>query len=1037
MNAHPYTESAMVEEAAIEILDELGWSTVDATREQLGPTGTLGRASAREVVLVGRLRAALMRLNPDASPALLDRAIDELTRSREKMGLAAANREVHRLLTEGITLDTQDARGAPTKQTLRVVDWDAPAANDWLAVRQCRVQGLLYACIPDVVLFVNGLPWVVIELKATGVPARNAFDDNLTSYKHEHNGVPSLFASNVLLIASNGTAAKVGSLTADWERFFEWKRVEREDEARQVSLEVMLKGTCAPQRLLDIARNFTRFSEDKGLVKIIAQNHQYLGVNNAIAALQHARRAGHGRAGVFWQTQGSGKSYAMVFFAEKILRTIPGDWTFVVVTDRVELDDQIARTFAACKAVEDATVCHAKSSAELRTLLSENHRYVFTLIQKFRTPEVLADRRDIVVMVDEAHRSQYDTLATNMRAALPGALFVAFTGTPLLAGEERTRAIFGDYVSIYDFQQSVEDGATVRLYYENRTGELQLTNPNLNDEIYAILDDAELDEGGEAQVMRKLGQRYHLITLDDRLDTIAEDIVQHFLGRGFQGKAMVVSIDKATALRMYDKVRRAWRAELERVKSGTRYGEPEDARLARVERIRRLESVDMAVVVSPGQNEIEDMKKLGLDIVPHRRRMVESKLDDRFKDPADPLALVFVCAMWLTGFDAPSCSTIYLDKPMRNHSLMQAIARANRVYPGKHAGVIVDYANVFESLERALSIYGPGGAGVSRRAPAHTKDELLDELARLLDALAASCRALGIDLAAIEAGKARERLDRIARAASTLLASEARRKDFVAQVRLTLRVFDAVKPHARASEFSLRIATLRTLLDKIHESTTTPVDVDEVLRRIGEVLGRSIAAVDIVEDAPHIDLSQIDFQALAARFKRSPVQGLDLARLQTAIRAQLDRMVAANPTRVDLHERFEALIDAYNRGSAGMEQLFAELLALSRTLDEEQTRHVREQLSDEELVVFDLLTRPGPELTPAQRNQVKQVARDLLGKVRTSLRIDWHKTAQSRAVVLDAIEETLDEGLPEPYTPELFRAKSGMIFQHVYERYGA
>lgn len=447
-------------------------------------------------------------------------------------------------------------------------------------------------------------------------------------------------------------------------------------------------------------------------------------------------------------------------------------------------------------------------------------------------------------------------------------------------------------------------------------------------------------------------------------------------------------------------------------------------------------NVDMAVVVSPGQNEIEDMKKLGLDIVPHRRRMVESKLDDRFKDPADPLALVFVCAMWLTGFDAPSCSTIYLDKPMRNHSLMQAIARANRVYPGKHAGVIVDYANVFESLERALSIYGPGG-GASRHAPAHTKDALLDELARLLDALVASCRALGVDLAAIEAAKPLERLERVDRAASTLLVSEERRKDFVGQVRLVLRVFAAIKPHARATEFNLRCSTLRALLDKIHEITTTPVDVDEVLRRIGQLLGRSIAAIDIVEDAPHVDLAQIDFQALAAKFKRSPVQGLDLARLQTAIRAQLDRMVAANPTRVDLHERFEALIDAYNRGSAGREQLFADLLALSRTLSEEQTRHVREQLSDEELVVFDLLTRPGPELTSAQRNQVKQVARDLLAKVHTSLRLDWHKTTQSRAAVLEAIEETLDEGLPEPYTPELFRAKSGTIFQHVYERYGA
>ncbi len=414
----------------------------------------------------------------------------------------------------------------------------------------------------------NGLPWVVIELKRPGVPAKQAFDENLTSYKHQQNGVPQLFAYNALLIASNGTDSRVGSLTADWGRFFEWKRVEREDEPRRVSLEVLLRGTCDPRRLRDLVAHFTLFSEHKsGLAKILAQNHQFLGVNNAIAATLAAREAGHGRAGVFWQTQGSGKSFSMVFYAQKILRVVPGNWTFVVVTDRVELDDQIAKTFAACGAVEDATKCHASSGPHLRQLLAENHRYVFTLIHKFQTRDVLCDRKDVIVIVDEAHRSQYDDLAMNMRAALPNALFVAFTGTPLIAGEERTREVFGDYVSVYDFQQSVEDGATVPLYYENRTPELQLVNPDLNDEIYQVIDDADLDEADEGRVARILGQKYHLITRDDRLETVARDIVRHFLGRGFQGKAMVVSIDKATAVKMYDKVKRAWAEELARVEA--------------------------------------------------------------------------------------------------------------------------------------------------------------------------------------------------------------------------------------------------------------------------------------------------------------------------------------------------------------------------------------------------------------------------------------------------------------------------------------
>ena len=635
---------------------------------------------------------------------------------------------------------------------------------------------------------------MVVELKKPGVPARTAFDENLTHYKHE---IPQLFWFNALLIASNGTDSRVGSLTADWDRFFEWKRIEREDEPRRVSLEVMLRGTCDRARLLDLVENFTLFSEHKaGLVKVLGQNHQVLGVNNAIASMLEARKLGHGRGGVFWQTQGSGKSFSMVFFAQKVLRKLAGNWTFVVVTDRVELDDQIAKTFKTVGAVSETEgdQCHAASGAHLRELLRGNHRYVFTLIHKFQTPEALTDRADVIVLTDEAHRSQYDTLALNMRAAMPKATFLAFTGTPLIAGEERTKEVFGDYVSIYDFQQSVEDGATVPLFYENRTPELELVNPDLNDDLYRLIEDAGLDDEQEAKLEKVLGRQYHLITRDDRLETVAQDIVRHFLGRGFVGKAMVVSIDKATALRMHDKVKAHWAAETQRVQKELgelayqpRGGEatPEqarrDARMAELKaRLEVLTTTDMAVIVSPGQNEIEQMKKLGLDIEPHRRRMNESQpgLDEKFKDTEDPLRLVFVCAMWLTGFDAPSCSTVYLDKPMRNHTLMQTIARANRVFPGKHSGVIVDYANVFASLEKALAIYGAGKGGAN---PVKDKAQLVAALREAVEAATAFCAGHGVDLAAIEAlplgglerlaggGERHQRADRAGTAAARLL----------------------------------------------------------------------------------------------------------------------------------------------------------------------------------------------------------------------------------------------------------------------------
>jgi len=431
--SHPYTEDDLVERPAIALFAELGWEVA------LDEAGLFGRETKGEVVLSGRLHDALVKLNPDMPSEAIASAIDELTRDRSAMSLEAANRDVYGLLKEGITVSLPDLEhGGQKIERLRLLDWENPDNNDFTLVSQFSVTGALYTCRPDLVGFVNGMPFVVVEFKKPGVAARVAFDDNLTHYRRE---ILSLFWYNAVLIASNGTESRVGSLTADWDRYFDWKRIEREDESRRVSLEVLLRGICERTRLLDIVENFTLFSEHKaGLTKIIGQNHQYLGVNNAISSMLEARRRGHGRAGVFWQTQGSGKSFSMVFFAQKVLRKITGNWTFVIVTDRVELDQQIAKTFKASGAVSEAEgdACHASSGAHLRELLGGNHRYIFTLVHKFQSAEILCDRPDVIVLTDEAHRSQYDTLALNMRAALPKALFLAFTGTPLIAGEERT-----------------------------------------------------------------------------------------------------------------------------------------------------------------------------------------------------------------------------------------------------------------------------------------------------------------------------------------------------------------------------------------------------------------------------------------------------------------------------------------------------------------------------------------------------------------------------------------------------------------------
>jgi len=1039
MSPHAYTEDQLVEQPAIGLFAALGWQTVSAMEEIFGAGGTLGRETKGEVVLTDRLRAALTKLNPGLPAEAIQTAIDELARDRSAMSLEAANREVYRLLKEGIPVSIPDREhGGQKTERLRVVDWEQPEQNDFLLVSQFSVVGSLYTCRPDLVGFVNGLPWVAIELKKPGVPARAAFDENLTHYKKE---IPQLFWFNALLIASNGTDSRVGSLTADWERFFEWKRVEREDEPRRVSLEVMLRGTCDRNRLLDLVENFTLFSEHKaGLVKILGQNHQFLGVNNAIASMLEARKLGHGRGGVFWQTQGSGKSFSMVFFAQKVLRKLAGNWTFVVVTDRVELDEQIAKTFKNVGAVSksEGKECHAASGTHLRELLRGNHRYVFTLVHKFQTPEALTDRSDVIVLTDEAHRSQYDTLALNMRAALPRAMFLAFTGTPLISGEERTREVFGDYVSIYDFQQSVEDGATVPLFYENRTPELHLVNLDLNDDIYDLIEGAGLDTDQEEKLEKVLGRQYHLITRDDRLETVAQDIVRHFLGRGFVGKAMVVSIDKATALRMHDKVQQHWAAETARVRKELgRYDLPKREQAALRERLEVLTTTDMAVIVSPGQNEIEQMKKLGIDIEPHRRRMNESQpgLDEKFKDTEDPLRLVFVCAMWLTGFDAPSCSTVYLDKPMRNHTLMQTIARANRVFPGKHSGVIVDYANVFASLERALAIYGAGKGGTN---PVRDKGQLVAALREAIAAATTFCAGHGVQLVAMESLPlgSMDRLAAVENAVNVLIGPDAVRRDFFGHEKFVGTLYRAVKPDPAAVEFSVRVAGISTLAAAIRAKLNpNPPDIATILKQIGELLDDSITGLEVREDGPPpIDLSKINFEALSERFRESKHKNTDLEALKAAIAAKLQKLVRVNRTRTDFAEKFEALIDSYNNGSRNIEQLFMELLRLSKSLDEEQHRHVRENLSEEELVIFDILTRPAPQLTAAERDEVKKVARELLTRLKALLVLNWRQKSAARSTLKLAIEDTLDT-LPSVYDRPLFAQKCSAVFEHVYESY--
>jgi len=1036
---HEYSEDMLVERPAIALLSKLGWKTANLYHETFGAGGTEGRESEHEVILTRRLYSAVERLNPELPPEAVTKAVDEISQDRSRQTPAIANRELYRLLKDGVKVSFRDPEGHSVSETARIIDWRQPEQNDFFLTSQLWVSGDMYRRRCDLVGFVNGIPLLFIELKATHKYLKAAFDDNLRDYKTT---IPQLFVPNAFIILSNGSQTRIGSISAEWEHFFEWKRINDEGEQGVVSLETALRGLCEKVRFLDYVENFLLYEEMRGgLVKKAAKNHQFLGVNKSIEKVKSIGDH-RGRLGVFWHTQGSGKSLSMIFLTQKVLRTLPGKWTFVIVTDRDELDGQIYKTFAATGALTGIEV-HARDGKHLKELLSQDERHVFTLIQKFHTARgeqypTLSERHDIIVITDEAHRSQYDVFAMNMRQALPNAAFIGFTGTPLIAGEEeKTREVFGDYVSIYDFSRSIEDGATVPLYYENRIPELQLTNADLNEDMADLLATAELDEAQERLIERQFAREYHLITREDRLEAIAADLVKHFVGRGYRGKAMMVCIDKATAVRMYDKVQKYWTKHLAELSAALETA-PANEREAIQARIAFMQSTDMAVVVSQSQNEVADLKAKGLDIVPHRKRMLKEDLAEDFKDEKKNLRLVFVCAMWITGFDVPTCSTIYLDKPMKNHTLMQTIARANRVAPGKASGLIVDYVGIFRNLQKALVIYAQQHDG-STELPIKDKKVLVDTLREALVEARTFCGTRGIDLNAIRKAEGFARVAKLDDAVEAILKSEEDKKRFLIMAARAARIYKAILPDPSANELAPDTVLLAVIANKIRALLPKP-DISQIMGDVESLLNDSIATEPYhieaqSESTPLVDLSKIDFEKLAKEFE-SGRKRTEAEKLQALIGDKLGKMLKANHLRVDFLEQFQRLIEEYNAGSKNIERFFAELTKFAQSLTEEEKRGIREGLTEEELALFDILTKPEPKLSPKEHAEVKKIAQSLLKTLKQEkLVLDWREKQQARASVRKTIARTFSTALPTIYSDDLRQVKSDLAYCHIYDSY--
>ena len=625
-----------------------------------------------------------------------------------------------------------------------------------------------------------------------------------------------------------------------------------------------------------------------------------------------------------------------------------------------------------------------------------------------------------------------------MRSALPNAAFIGFTGTPLMAGEERTKEVFGEYVSIYNFKESVDDSNTVPLYYENRIPELQLTNDNLTDDIAEICERADLDDDQERKLEKEFAREYHLLTRDDRLDRIGEDIVAHYMGRGVLAKAMVISVDKATAVRTFDKVQQHWKTAIAKLRKEVDAADPMD-RPELEARLKFFEETDMAVVVSSAQNEIEEFKAKGLDIAVHRKRMVKEDLETKFKNSEDPLRIVFVCAMWITGFDVPSCSTIYLDKPMKNHTLMQTIARANRVWWDKQNGLIVDYVGVFRNLQMALAIYGTAQVEAEPGAsPVHQKDELVNQLGATISTTTDYCMERGVNPATIHDARGFERVKLVEDAVAAFVVNDDTRRGYLSRAGYVDSLFKSLLPDAAAGEFGPTCKVFRVIADKIR-SEVPPVDITEVMAEIEALLDQSIGAEgylmpSVADQGRYVDLSQIDFEALRDKFEgsRKPVE---VQKLRAKLTFKLARMIKLNRTRIDFLEEFQKMIDEYNSGAINVQVFFDKLLVFAKRLDAEEKRGIAEQLNEEELVIFDLLMKPEVDLTAREKAEVKKVAKALLEKLKKEkLVLDWRKQQTTRAMVLTTIKDVLDQ-LPRAYSKELYEKKCDAVYQHFYDSY--
>ncbi len=1040
--SYDYSENILVQESAGNLLrDELGWDVQFAyNKEVLGKNGTFGRTSYKEILLKRYFNAALKKFNPWINDEQILEAQRILENRLSTSSLLQINEEKYFLIRDGIKVTVKKPNGETEKQTAALIDFKNPQNNYFLAVKELKIHGDLYRRRTDIVGFVNGIPLLFVELKKTTVDVQNAYEDNYTDYQDT---IPHLFYYNAFVMLSNGTEAKVGTLGSKYEFFHEWKRL-AEAERGSVALETMLRGICKKENFLDLFENFILFDHSGGnTAKILARNHQYLGVNEAMKAYA-ARKLNNGKLGVFWHTQGSGKSYSMVFLAQKIRRKFEGSPTFVILTDRDELNKQISDTFENCGLLGDVKASRfiATSGDDLIQKLKGNPSFIFTLIQKFNKPEAepIFPAHDVIIMSDEAHRSQYGIFADNMMNLLPTAARIGFTGTPLLSDDNITARTFGGYISIYDFKRAVEDGATVPLYYENR-GEkiLNLHNPEITDRILDAIERADIDEDQQDKLEAEFSKEIHLMTAKPRLQSIAQDFVRHYSDLWTSGKAMFVCLNKVTCVRMYDYVQKYWQEEIECLKNRIKNVSQQEAQELR-RKLQWMEETEMAVVISQEQNEIQTFKKWGLDIQYHRNKMVKNELDKDFKDSANPLRVVFVCAMWLTGFDVKCLSCLYLDKPLKAHTLMQTIARANRVAEGKSNGLIIDYIGIVKALRKALADYTANIGCIDGTDPTVDKVKLIERILDTLEKAKLFLAERGFVLQDLICSYDFPKMYYLQKGANIVCGTVEERKTFSAYASELNRLMkytdrDDIDRNVR-KEYEAVAAIYAEIKKKRKHINITDlmVEINNIISDYVEIEHSYM----INEEVKRFDISGIDFDLLRREFAKVKNQNLLMRDLEEIIQLKLDRMLFTNPERINYYERYQKIIDDYNseQDRATIEKTFMDLMDLANKMNQEEQRYVREGFkSDEELTLYDMLFRN--DLNKNDIKKLKAVAAELLSKIKTKISEydHWTDKQETKAAVDNLIRDTLWSELPECYDEASIWGYRQRIYEYVYTHY--